>query len=402
MCTATLSVWRFNVNPSPVSYFDFNATTPLHPVARDAWLRASDGAWQNPSSLYREAGAVRRKLEAARERLAELLGAEPERLIFTSGATESNNALIRHIAERSAPDALVVSSGLEHPSVREPLERTFRQRVRTLKTLPDTTLDLDDFANALRGQPPAFVTTMAANNESGTLLPWQAMDAICREHDIPFHSDATQWIGKLPANDLGLCDYVTGSAHKFGGPKGTGFLLMRSEEEALSFLRGGPQEEGRRAGTENYPAIEAMVTALEAVTSDLATVTTTQTALRDAFVAQLLASLPGTRLIGGDAPRLWNTAMLVLPAYDNRKWLTRLSDRGFSISTGSACSGGRDGSSVVLAALGASLDDMRRVVRVSGGWDTTADDWTALAEAFVGVSQDLQGNPRARTGKNLF
>jgi len=384
-----------------VSYFDYNATTPLHPAAREAWLRASDEAWQNASSLYREAGAVRRKLEHARERLAGILGAEPERLVFTSGATESNNALFRRLAQQIDPDARVLSSGLEHPSVREPLQREFPHRVRVIQTLEDASLDMEDFLNGLELSSPRLVTVMAANNECGSLLPWQDMAATCKERGIPFHTDATQWLGKLPASELGQCDYVTGSAHKFGGPKGTGFILMKDENEALGFLSGGPQEEGRRAGTENYPGIEAMVTALETVTATLPAVTDRQAALRDAFTEKLMAALPGSRVIGGGIPRLWNTAMLVLPAHDNRKWLARLSDRGFAISTGSACSGGKDGSSVVLAALGASFDDMRRVVRVSGGWDTTAEDWDALAQAFVTVSDELEQAPMARAGKNL-
>jgi cysteine desulfurase len=371
-------------------HFDHNATTPLHPAAREAWLRASEECWHNASSLYREAGKVRRKLEEARERLAELLGAEPERLVFTSGATESNNALFRTIAARSKPDSIVMGSSMEHPSVREPLLHEFPQRVRWIRTRQDSSLDYEDFLKGLCSQTPGLVSAMAANNESGTLLPWQEMARACKEHGVLFHSDASQWIGKLPSQELGLCDYVTGSGHKFGGPKGIGFLLLSSEDEALSFIRGGPQEEGRRAGTENYPGIEAMVTALEKVpVSGLPE-------WRDQFAEQLCVLLPGTRIIGAKAPRLWNTAMLILPRHDNRKWLTRLSDRGFAISTGSACSGGKDGSSVVLSALGATPEEMRRVVRVSSGWETTAADWRGLAAAFAEVAHDLDHRPQSR------
>ena len=382
-------------------YFDYNATTPLHPAAKEAWLLASERFWYNASSLYREAATVKRRLEDARGRLAEQLGCEPERIVFTSGATESNNALFRVLSQRAGNAANVVSSGVEHPSVREPLQKEFAGRVRLIRTLPDSSLDEDDFAEAIQTANVALVSVIAANNECGTLLPWQKLAALSREKGIPFHTDATQWIGKMSARELDVCDYVTGSAHKFGGPKGIGFLVMRTEDEALSFLRGGPQEEGRRAGTENYPAIEAMVTALEAVTSTLPNVSEAQAKQRDVFTAKMEDVLEGTRVIGASTARLWNTVMLVLPRHDNRKWLARLSDRGFAISTGSACSAGHDGSSVVLQALGASFEEMRRVVRVSGGWETSAEDWSVLAEAFAEVATELDSPPARPVRRNL-
>jgi cysteine desulfurase len=231
---------------------------------------------------------------------------------------------------------------------------------------------------------------MAANNECGTLLPWAELAAACHAEGVPFHTDATQWIGKLPAQDLGRCDYVTGSAHKFGGPKGCGFFVLKDEEEALCLLAGGPQEGGHRAGTENYPAIEAMVTALETLTPELDRTGKVQAALRDAFARHVCESIPGTRIVGEEAPRLWNTAMLVMPRHDNRKWLARLSQQGFAISTGSACSSGSEGASRVMQAIGATPDDMRRVLRVSGGWDTAGRAWSELAGAILQVWQGLE------------
>jgi cysteine desulfurase len=157
----------------------------------------------------------------------------------------------------------------------------------------------------------------------------------------------------------------------------------------LSILSGGPHEEGRRAGTENYPGIAAMVAALEGLVPRLSVIAREQAARRDAFEMAMQAKFPELRVIGQGADRLWNTSMFVLPRGDNRKWLARLSQGGFAVSTGSACSAGHDGSSVVLSALGASADEMRRVIRVSGGWDTTADDWRALAEGFATVGAGL-------------
>ncbi|CAN5884354.1 cysteine desulfurase NifS [soil metagenome] len=367
-------------------YFDYNATTPLHPAAGKAWLRASDHHWQNASSLYREAATVKQQLEAARERLGECLGCEPERIVFTSGATEANNAIVRLYA---AKQGAILSSSVEHPSLRFPLQRSFGSRLRLLRMHGDTSLDFEDFSRQVAEDRPALVTVMAANNEWGTLHPWRDLAQHCKEHAIPFHCDASQWIGKLPSQELGLCDYITGSGHKFGGPKGVGFLVMRDESELLGFIDGGPQEEGRRAGTENYPAIEAMVTALEAVSENLDAVATQQSGYRDHFAKTICHQLPGTRLIGGDTPRLWNTLMLVLPAHDNRKWLARLSQLGFAISTGAACSAGREGASMVLQTLGISLEEMQRVIRISSGWETSAEDWTTLEQAILQVSKTL-------------
>jgi cysteine desulfurase len=371
------------------AYFDFNATTPLSAAARDAWLRASEKHWHNPSSLYREAAGVKHRLEEARERLGELLGCEPERIVFTGGATESNNAILARLGEVLDKQKLVLSSGIEHPSVREPLRRTFGARVSFVRTTARGEFDAADFAEQLARGNTALVTAMAANNECGVTQPWREISRLCRERGVPFHTDAAQWIGKEPADGLGLCDYVTGCAHKFGGPKGTGFLVMRDEREALSFLRGGPQEEGRRAGTENYPGVAAMVAALEALEPHLTTVATAQSRFRDDFEAGLLVAFPALRVIGAGADRLWNTSMFVLPHGDNRKWLARLSQRGFAVSTGSACSAGHDGSSVVLAALGAGADEMSRVLRVSGGWETSAMVWRELAEALVQVGKEI-------------
>jgi cysteine desulfurase len=367
-------------------YFDHNATTPLHPAARDAWLRASEKHWHNPSSLYRDAGLASQQLESARERLGTLIGAEAERIVFTSGATESNNALFATLPA----DALVVISAIEHPSVRE------AARGRNVVELPVNAagvVEVDGLKHLI-SKRPALVSVMAANNESGALQPWREMAALCREHGVLFHTDAAQWLGKLDAANLGECDFITGSAHKFGGSKGCGFLVLPTEDSRLGFIRGGPQEHGRRAGTENYPAIEAMVTALETITPRLSEIALTQSKLRDAFITGMRARFEPLRVISESAPRLWNTVLMVMPEHDNLKWLTRLSRRGFSISTGSACSSGKEGSSVVVTALGASPEELKRVVRISSGWETTAEEWQTIATTFVEVFEELNRGGR--------
>lgn len=375
-------------------YFDYNATTPMSAPARRAWLEATEKHWHNPSSLYRDAGFAKQKLEEARERLATLLGCEAGRIVFTSGATESNNALFVSLATRLPSNARIAISAIEHPSVREATRASFPNRVVQIPVNADGIVEPDAVADIIASQTPALVSVMAANNESGALQPWSSIAAVCQRADIPFHSDAAQWIGKVPASSLGLCDYITGSAHKFGGPKGTSFIVLRDEDEPLSFLRGGPQENDKRAGTEDYPAVEAMVTALEEIEPRLPAIAREQAAYRDQFVEAMRDHFPELRLISEDAERLWNTALLVMPRHDNLKWLTRLSRRGFSISTGSACSSGKEGSSVVVQALGATLEELKRVVRISGGWNHTEADWLALAEAFGEVDRELSQGGR--------
>ena len=377
------------------AYFDYNATSPVHTAAREAWLKASDEHWQNPSSLYREAGLTSQALEAARERLGDLLGVESERVVFTSGATESNNTLFSGLAKCLAPEACVAISAIEHPCVREAARAWLgRQRVLEIPVNENGVVEVEALQQLLACHQPALVSIMAANNESGVLQPWQELLKVCRQAEVRFHTDAAQWIGKLDSTALGDCDYITGSAHKFGGSKGVGFLVVAHADEAFPLFHGGPQEESRRAGTENYPGIEAMVIALESVTPKLAEVAAKQKVMRDAFITQMQSQFAGLRVIGQAAPRLWNTVLMVMPQHDNLKWLTRLSRLGFAISTGSACSSGKEGSSVVVQALGASWEELGRVVRVSGGWETTAAQWQALVAAFAEVSHSLDAGGR--------
>lgn len=394
-------------------YFDHNATTPMGEAAKRAWLEAAERHWHNPSSLYREAGFAKQKLEEARERLAALTGCEDaERIVFTSGATESNNALFASLAASLPADARIAISAIEHPSVREPARAHFGKRVIEIAVNADGVVETEAVSRLIERQKPGLVSVLAANNECGTIQPWAEIAELCRSRGVLFHTDAAQWIGKMlcgkldsegttefgslhgrdaraPLEGFGICDYITGSAHKFGGPKGCGFLVLRSEEERLRFIRGGPQESERRAGTENYPAVEAMVTALEHIAPKLDAIAAAQQKHRDEFIAKMKQAFSGIRIISENAPRLWNTVLMVMPRHENLKWLVRLTRRGFAISTGSACSSGKEGSSVVVSALGATAEELRRVVRVSGGWDHTAADWHDLAGAFAAVDDEL-------------
>jgi cysteine desulfurase len=240
---------------------------------------------------------------------------------------------------------------------------------------------------------------MAANNETGVLQPWQALADLCRTHAVLFHCDAAQWIGKLPLAGLGQCDFLTASGHKFGGPKGVGLLKAPRRLSTLHAQYGGHQEHDRRAGTENVPAVLSTTAALQNLLPQLELLAASAGERRDAFESQLRSLLPGIQIIGASSPRLWNTSMLVMPEFPNVRWVARLSDRGFSISTGSACSTGR-GASEVLSAMDVHPDALRRVLRVSSAASTTPEHWSALARAIFETWNDLRQQPASRAARN--
>ncbi|MET0263057.1 MAG: aminotransferase class V-fold PLP-dependent enzyme, partial [Rariglobus sp.] len=327
------------------------------------------------------------RLDAAREKFAILLGDEAERYVFTSGATEAANMVLAWWAKTLPADALIAVNPTEHPCVLEPVKHFFGERVRWLEVDADGVVNLD----ALRAVLPQVraVVLMAANNETGVLQPWAEVATLCREAGVAYLCDASQWLGKLPAGGMGGDGFVIGAAHKFGGPKSVGLLKLAPQSEGLRGQLGGGQERGHRGGTEDFPAIAAMGSALADAEQKKVFQETERVRWRDGFESAMAAAVPGVRVIGAGADRLWNTVSLLMPFADNTRWVTRLDKRGFQVSTGSACATGKAGPSHVLAALGISPEDAKRVVRVSSGWDTSEADWQALAEAFGAVAKEI-------------
>jgi cysteine desulfurase len=385
-----------------VLYFDHNATSPLCAEARAAWLQATEEFIGNPSSPHRLGRRAEVALDRARESLAAALGCEPHEVVWTSGATESVNTAVHHFAGGDG-DALL--SPIEHPCVLQAARRWFGERVRFIPLLPGGALDLSALEDSLRQNRPAFVAVMAANNETGALQPWRNVRALCGTCEVPLLCDAAQWIGKLPARGLGYCDFVSGCAHKFGGPPGVGFLKLRGSVKPL--IVGGGQEEGRRAGTENVPGVLAMIAALESREVALASgKDAVRQQWRDEFIAAISAGSPedfagvrAVQVVGGEQDRLWNTVSMVMPEVDCRqRWVVKLDKLGFSVSTGSACASGKENPSHVLTALGYSPALASRVLRFSSGWETTRENWQALLsgirEAFAQMQADqLLGHP---------
>lgn len=384
-------------------YFDHNATTPLAPVAREAWLRAASEYWANPSSPYREAARARLRLDAAHDTLARLLEGDLARVVFTSGATEAANAIFAHLAATLPASARLAVNPTEHPCVLAAVGKWFSGRIDWLPVdgdgvvTPAAVQSCQPMADAAAGRRERVgaVVVMAANNETGVLQPWSDLARLCAAAQVPFVCDASQWLGKLPAAGLGAAGWVLGAGHKFGGPKGTGFLHLPPQADGFRGQVGGSQESGHRAGTEDVAGISALVAALADAEQRQVMLESARVLVRTTFEQVIAAGLPGTRIVGAGAERLWNTVSLVLPHTENLRWVAKLDARGFQVSTGSACATGKDGPSHVLAAMAVTPQEARRVIRISAGADTTPEEWSALAAALIAIGPELAASAAA-------
>jgi len=372
-------------------YFDNNATTPMLAQARQAWLEATEQFIGNPSSPHRIGSRAEAAITGARQRLGEFLGCDALDVVWSSGATESNNTVLHHSARALPSDAEVWVSAIEHPCVLASTKHYFAKRHRLIPVTRQGIVDLNWLTDELAHERPGLVAIMAANNETGVLQPWREALAICKQWAVPFFCDAAQWIGKLPAHGLGECDFVSGAAHKFGGPKGIGFLKCPAKGRVEPLLRGGPQEEGRRAGTENVAGILAMMAALDAREALLSTdEAEKRVEWRKAFEKRMVLDLPRSEVVGAGQERLWNTVSALMPEADSQqRWVVKLDKLGFAVSTGSACSSGKEEPSHVIAAMGYPPREAGRVLRFSSGWETTEEEWSALLEGLTKVHHGM-------------
>jgi cysteine desulfurase len=378
-------------------YFDHNATTPLAPLAREVWLRANDENWQNPSSLYRDAAKARIRMDHARARLAEYLGASEKEIVFTSGATESAHAALAHLAALAAPDAEIVVNRTEHSAVLSAARRWFGSRIRWLNTDRSGVVKWAELEEKARGA--AAVVVMAANNETGAIQPWEKIAEFCRSVQVPYVCDAAQWLGKLPCGGLGNADWTLGSGHKFGAPKGVGFLKIPASARAFATQPGGAQENGHRGGTEDLPSVWAMIEVLAEAEHRKVLFESERGNWRTQFEQQVVRTIPGTQVIAAATDRLWNTVSLLMPFGASQRWIAKLDKLGFQVSNGSACATRKEESSHVIAAMGYSAEEAQRVLRISSGWETTQAEWTALAEALSQAAPELNATENSHVIK---
>jgi cysteine desulfurase len=378
------------------TYLDWNATAPLRPAARAATVGALDTAG-NPSSVHAEGRAARRLVEEARLRVAALVGAEPTNLVFTSGGTEANaTALSPSLrAADGRPVEVLLVSAIEHPSVLAG-GRFSADAVVPVPVSPDGVLDLGALERQLgalvREGRRALVSLMHANNETGVVQPVAAAAALVHAAGGLLHVDAVQGAGRIACDIKVLgADLLTLSGHKLGGPKGVGALVRRSDAIAWPqpLIKGGGQERGARAGTENVAAIAGFGAAAAAAAHDLAVEGQRLTALRDRLEAALTAEFPQTVVFGREAERLPNTSLFALPGVKAETAVIGLDLAGVAVSSGAACSSGKVAASHVLAAMGAAGNLARGAVRVSLGYSTQEADIERFLAAWRTLAQTL-------------
>ena len=372
-------------------YFDFNATTPLSPAAREAWLKAVDESWHNPSSAHRAGTRVKILLQHARENLATVIDCDSERIVFTSGATESAHAIARHLANSLPEGKKGAINPTEHLCVIDAVRANWRSdQLEWLKVDGEGRVDMADLRSRLATGDIGAVWTMAVNNETGVLQPWADIAKACREAGVSYVCDAAQWWGKVAGDGLAQADWVIAAGHKFGAPKRSSFLLRPRSEENFQVRPGRATEGKSHGGTQDFPTIASTVSALISCERQFVMLESDRVQLRDRFEQNLLRRLPGTQILGAGVERLWNTVAAIMPHGENHRWVTLLDKRGIEVSTGSACSSGSESPSHVLAAMGVPGDAMRRVIRISAGWTTKPEDWDTLLEALVAVADELK------------
>ena len=372
------------------TYLDHNATSPLRLEARVAMMAAL-GEVGNPSSVHSEGRHARGLIDQAREQVAALVGARAEQVVFTSGATEANNWVLR-----AGWDAIAVS-GIEHDSVLAPVRASSAARVDLAVT--DTgEVALSALENALtdmaaRGR--AMLSIQLANNETGVVQPVAEVAALARAHGVAVHSDAVQAAGRIPLDfdALGI-DSLSLSAHKIGGPKGIGALVMRDGFEPAPLIVGGGQERRRRSGTENVTGIAGFGAAAAAAKRDLADAARIARQ-RQRLEREALAAVPGAVVIAEGAPRLVNTTCIAAPGLSAETLVIRFDLAGVAISAGSACSSGKVGASAVLTAMGLPAEIAGSAIRVSLGWSTTDSDIDAFVAAWSAIVGGSKTSRRA-------
>ena len=382
------------MNHLPV-YFDHNATSPVHAEV----LKAMEPFWEvlygNPSSIHRAGGEVARELRRARQRVASFLGVQDEsEIIFTSGGTESNNTVFRSALWTGKGKPRIVTTSVEHSSVLK-LARALQEEGVEITVVPVSEqgdLDRGKLRAAISNEV-ALVSVMMANNETGVIFPVEEIAREVREKGALFHVDAVQAVGKIPFS-LGKLpvDFLSLSAHKFGGPKGIGALYVRKGTPFRPFVFGGGQERGRRAGTENVPGIVGLGAACDRLQKNLSQEIQKVKELRDNFEREVLGSISSVQINGNRQNRLPNTSNLAFEGVDTEALLILLDEEQVCASSGSACLSGAPEPSHVLRAMGFSNERTRSSVRFSFGAQNTQGEIRQVAkllERFVSRLREI-------------
>jgi cysteine desulfurase len=376
-----------------VIYLDYNATTPLCDEGREAMLPYLDRHFGNPSSVHGAGRETRAAIDNARDHLAALLRVKPHEIIFTSGGTESCNLAVLGLARcPTSRRGHIISNKAEHHAVLnalEHLEKSENFEVTWLNISEKGIVDLDQLAESIRPET-RLVSIMAANNETGVLQPIREISEICSARGVLLHSDMVQSFGKIDIPAVaGLVDAASFAAHKFYGPKGAGFLYLRSGLSIQPIMFGGAHENERRPGTENVAAIAGMAVAAEYTLRDREAEQDRQSHLRDALWRSIARSVPQARQNGDPERRLANTLNVSFVELDSEMMLIALDLKGVCASSGSACMVGSVVASHVLLAMGLPMERARSAVRFSLGKQTTTREIEAAGDAISQIVERL-------------
>ena len=375
-------------------YADNAATTKPSRAAIEAMLPYLEAEYGNPSSLYSLGQRAREAIEQAREEVAAVIRADPREITFTSGGSEADNQAIRSAAEkgRRAGKTHIISTAFEHHAVLHTLNRLEKEGFRvTLLDVHENGLVRPDELDAAICDETCLVTVMTANNEIGTIQPIRELGEICARRGVPFHTDAVQAVGHLPIDvDADHIDMLSASAHKFHGPKGVGFLYARKKIPLVNLIDGGAQERGKRAGTENVPAIMGMAAALKESAARMDGDAERMRALRDRLIAGL-REIPHSALNGDAVKRLPGNANFCFEGIEGESLLLLLDDRGICASSGSACTSGSLDPSHVLLAIGRVHDVAHGSLRLTLGEDATEEEVDYIVRNVREVVEYLRG-----------
>ena len=378
-----------------IASFDTNATTRVAPEVRDAMMPFFDGLYGNPSSMHAFGGEVAKYVDSAREEVARFLNADPEEIVFTSCATESNNSAVRGTADYFGKDLKVITTAVEHPAILQPVRRLKALGHETVELPVDGVgqIDLDRLAaeiDAAKGRP-VLVSIMYANNETGVLFPMEKIAEIVKSRGAILHTDAVQVAGKIPVDVKKVpVDMLSMSGHKFHAPKGVGIFYVKKGTKLKPFMLGGHQERVRRAGTENVPYIVGLAKACELARLGMAAEGAPIAAMRDKLEAGLLAACPNVRVNGDREHRLPNTLNLSFEYIEGEAIAYHLSDLGICISTGSACASGSLDPSHVIRAMGVPFVAVHGSVRFSLSRYNTMEEVDYVLEKLPPVIKRLR------------
>ena len=378
---------------SRIVYFDNNATTRVAPEVTEAMLPFLGEMYGNPSSMHTFGGAVAKHLDRAREEVAAFLNAEPEEIIFTSCATESDNTAIRGVAAFNGPGTKIITTKVEHPAVLNTCRYLKGRGYEVAELGVDSLgrLDLDELREELKGTQKALVSVMWANNATGVIFPAKEVAEICQEYGATFHTDAVQVAGKVPVDVKKTpVDLLAMSGHKFHAPKGVGLLYVRKGSYFQPLMLGGHQERGLRAGTENVPYIVGLAKACELARKHMAEDEGRIAQMRDKLEAGILAACPDTIVNGDRENRLPGTLNVAFKYIEGEAIAYHLSDLGICISTGSACASGSLDPSHVIRAMGVPFVAVHGSVRFSLSRYNTMDEVDYAIENVPKVVKKLR------------